>query len=346
MKRRIAFAAALLITVMFAFGSGIYAENGAPSLFLNDEEWYKDSIHPLIIRDGICHVPAEIFSMFEYIGVTTEQNGNLLIENKNDENYISLLFRNRTAIINGKLENHIGIFRSDGMYYVEAELVCDTLGISYEYYNHSNGDISMRLYDGDAMYDFNTLLRSYIVSGAYPGDSGDGDEAVKKIYVLCKQPDHSADNQFPAAEILEYYNVSYTMFLSDPEITEDVLEAVSQGEYGVYASNYGDVSLKEAVDDVNSKAMEITHRISRLTLKTDDAEEPAEYYAIAPDFTVNGAISYDTVYYQIKEYLNTHDYCTLLLEDSWNSQQMIIKLAELDDESIITSNIDSSQYRY
>jgi hypothetical protein len=116
-----------------------------------------------------------------------------------------------------------------------------------------------------------------------------------------------------------------------------------QGEYGVYISYYGDKTVTEAVDEVNASAKNVTHRLTRLTLDVYGGEYPDGYHVVTPDFVVNGVLSAKYVYGQITEYFKTHDSCTLYLEDCWNSEQMIILLAGLDENKIITKNLAGSR---
>ena len=60
----------LLVTSAYAAG-----EKELPTIIVNDEKWYKDTVSPLIVRDGKNYVPAEVFTMLDYISLTYPNDG-------------------------------------------------------------------------------------------------------------------------------------------------------------------------------------------------------------------------------------------------------------------------------
>ena len=117
------------------FADVSYTDGGkVPTLFYNDDAWYKDSSSPLVERGGEYFVPAEIFKMFDSISVTTPTSDNLLIHNTETGEYISMLFSSQSAAVNGEIIRGVGLFRDSGAYYVNAETVGNAVGIKREYY--------------------------------------------------------------------------------------------------------------------------------------------------------------------------------------------------------------------
>ena len=59
-------AAVIAVLALLIVPASVFAAVGdVPSLFHNDEEWYKDGLYPLAVRNGEYYIPAELFSMFE-----------------------------------------------------------------------------------------------------------------------------------------------------------------------------------------------------------------------------------------------------------------------------------------
>ena len=84
---------------------------------------------PLIVRDGKNYVPAEVFTMLDYISLTYPSDGNLFLMNTVSRNYISVLFMERAAAMNGEIIENIDVFRDAGEYYLDAEETAQALGI-------------------------------------------------------------------------------------------------------------------------------------------------------------------------------------------------------------------------
>ncbi len=345
MKRIKASGLAILILALMFISPAFAAEDGIPSIFVGDGEWYRDAIDPLIVRGGRDYVPTDVFGMFDYISVTTPKVDNILIHNTVTGQYVSLLFSNRSAAINGTVINSMGIFMEGETYYVDAETVCTSIGLLYEAMTVGDSSRTVRIFDSDVYYSFYELIEPYTEkSDDGYGDGGDGEDGAvsepKRIYILCSQSESGINEpQFSANEILRAYGLNYTMFIFDPSRTEDLISAAAQGEYGVYLQYFGDMTPREAVDKINADVKNITHRLTHITLDCYGNEVPEGYHAISADFTVNGVLSANYVFGQITEYFNTNDYCTLYLEDCWNSEQMIILLSNLDRNVIITSNL-------
>ena len=81
MRKGVFFKTLAVLALAVLLGLGVFADSALPSLFWNDEGWYKDGIAPLIVRDGRHYVPADLFAMLESISVTAPRQDNLLLSN-------------------------------------------------------------------------------------------------------------------------------------------------------------------------------------------------------------------------------------------------------------------------
>ena len=154
----------LLIVLILIFPSdtfGAEEETELPSVIVNEDEWYKDTVSPMIMREGKYYVPAEAFAMFGSISMKNASDDNLLITNSETGKYVSVLFMAQAAAVNGEVVEGIGVFRDSGVYYIEAEAAADALGVSYEYYTSEEGKVTLRLYDENRIFSLEELVKIY-----------------------------------------------------------------------------------------------------------------------------------------------------------------------------------------
>ena len=162
MKKRIVAATICLCVIVLAL-QPVFAGR-LSSLFWNDEAWYRDTMSPLLVREGEYFIPTGLLEMFDYITVGTPKDGNLLIYNSENENYISVLTEDGTAAVDGEIVS-CAVFREAGTYYIGADLACSALGVRYDTYTNVDGTAVLRVYDSMAMYPF---VMTNIVNSSMP----------------------------------------------------------------------------------------------------------------------------------------------------------------------------------
>lgn len=347
-----------LVSVLTAFvilalvpASAFAAGEEMPSLFHNDEAWYKDGSHPLLERNGEYYAPAEIFAMFDYISVTTPTENNLLIHNTASGEYVSILFKEQSAAINGQIVSDVVAVRDSGVYYVNAEVVSDAIGVRSEYYTTGEGKTSLRLYDSSRKLSFGTLAEAYLPQQDEYEDTQIGGtvNVLKRIYILCKTPSGIAP-EYIAKYNLDKYGLEYTMLLTSKVEVEDILEASARGTYGLiplYTQGADGVDIAAELDGMNELFLPYTKREARLTLSTGNREkdkilEKMGYIPIKPDFTVNGSSDAGVLFTDMINYLTKNGVCTVLLEDCWNSGEVARLISEIDYPYYTTSNLSNA----
>ncbi len=159
--------AVLLAAVIFCgcfavFTVGSRADDSAPTLYVNDEVWYKTGIYPLRVYNSIC-VPISIFEQLEGITVTINANNTAMI--KRSENcFISFDF-NRNSAISPYANNERFYFKTyleDGERYLPMLTVCTHLGLEHDTYTSKiDKSISVRICDGSQQKTFHELLERY-----------------------------------------------------------------------------------------------------------------------------------------------------------------------------------------
>lgn len=168
MKRRQIVMVAAVLALSIAFGAVFAVRVSAaatPSLFHNDERWYRDTSAGLEIIGGLYYVPVDVFSMFRHIELTMDsRRGEFLVYNRNTGAYISVLYSEKIATINGEEEAYLNLYKlHGGYYYVPAEYFCTVLSLGYEVRRGSGSavDVSFRILDGNETKSFDELLDVY-----------------------------------------------------------------------------------------------------------------------------------------------------------------------------------------
>lgn len=341
----------LLLTLPLSNTPARAAEYEIPTLFCNDEAWYKEAVSPLIVRDGEYYIPAEMCLMFDYIDVSTPKEYNLLITNMNTGEYISVLFMEQSAALNGKIIEGVGIFRDSGVYYIEAETVCGAVGLKCEYYVSDNGAVSLRLTDGNTKSTFDALIKkNYSAEPGDEDDPGEDDpvpgESKKVIYFVCTQSDPYT--AFSANDILGEAGIPHTVFLNRKADVADVVNACLLGDYGIVQTGMADIKsadkIKTELDETNKRVSETTKIKTRFTLSSGDYEKDEYlsskgYIVVTPDIYVNGGANANRLCSDILSYIGGHDSCVVLLEDCWNSRWVVDYINGLENRDFVISNL-------
>ena len=316
-----------------------------PTLFHNDEAWYKDGAAPLVVRDGKYFVPAEIFGLFGNIRVNVPSEGNLLIFNAADERYISILTGEGRAAVNGEVIGDVQVFRDGSVIYTDAVQVAETVGLTMETIPQENGRITVRFTDGTQLLTTEQLVASYFPEEPEDEFAGLEEEEkldLKRIFILCREP--AADAEYRALDLLQKYNLGYTLFLSADTPMESLLRALAGGEYGILTDASGEEAVNE-LNAVNERFGKITHYRTHFTMSTGSAASDeklvaAAYCPVSPDFVVNSSADADVLFADMLQYLEENNYCFLLLEDCWQTKRMLEELlVQIDREKYITSNL-------
>ncbi len=161
MKRLCAFmlSAAMLLCV---FATPLAAAEDKPSLYFNDEVWYKSGLLMPVRMFNLYYLPVSVFASFDYINVTlNRQKKELLLANKNTGRYVSFNIDEQTVITDEGDELYVRVYAFyAGEYYVPANFVCGVLGVQNEaYVSPVDGDWCVRVYDSTAKLTFKELLK-------------------------------------------------------------------------------------------------------------------------------------------------------------------------------------------
>lgn len=332
-KRRY-FLLGTLVLLLFLLGTGAAGtEYSVPSLFHNDEAWYKDSIAPLLIKDGRYHIPADLLSMFEDLEVSYSQGGDNVLVTGAAGNYVSILFTDKTAVVNGELYENIGVFRENGYTYVDSEWIAELFSLTCTYIQTEEGKTVLRLTDATVTRSWQELEAMYREEAHgeterdEPMEPTKPDTDVRRIYIVTG--DNYENPGFPAAEeVVANSGLTCTLFLHPDSLEEKYWTWGLTGLGGICAD-----SVAEA-DAVNDTLEEMCYRrleyVLPVNADTDrEALRQAGYIVIEPDFVVDYRTDPDAVYAELIAYLADHDKVIVQVSGDGCSQRMIALLCDL-----------------
>ena len=309
-------------------------EGYVPTLYHNDEAWYKDSMAPLLIKDGVYHIPADILEMFPEITVQIyAESNNLLVHNTKTDAYASVLYTTASAAVNGEIVENVDIFRQQGYYYIDADWIAGVCGLECTYQQDNSGNVFLRLTNGEQRRSFDELIRDYKTTGEQEEEKTESAEAVvpestntKRIYLVCTD---TPGTQNTPANLLLKNGLPYTEFLVETSEIDKIVANASIAIGGVFAKD-GTV---EAAEVINQKVEDLLCRKLPLVLLSSGVKATSfgevGYIPILPDFTVNYHTDPDVVFGEMLAYLRNNDFVILRVDADGCSQRMVILLKEL-----------------
>ncbi|MBR2435747.1 MAG: hypothetical protein IKB22_09780, partial [Lentisphaeria bacterium] len=312
------------------------AEYDMPTLFHNDEAWYKDSMAPLLMKDGRYHIPADLLGMFGDLTVSSHQdNDNLLITRGTgaEGTYVSILFSDKTAVIDGRLQENVGIFRENGFTYVDGEWIAEIFSLTCTYARTENGNTVLRLSDAEAartMEELMTLYREEPMQTAPMPEkepARTGEDGIRRIYIVTG--DNYENPEFtPAEAVVKNSGLVCTMFLHGRSDPEKYWEYAFFGNAGICAGS------AEEADAVNDRLESLFCRRLEYVLPaygdTDrEALRQAGYIVVEPDFVVDYSTDPDAIYGELTAFLEENDSVIVKVSGDGCSQRMIALLCNL-----------------
>ncbi len=329
--------AVVLVTAAMLAGPMQSAGYDIPSLFHNDEAWYKDSVAPLLLRDERYYIPVDMLSMFADLQVSYyDGEENILLSHKNGT-YASILFEDRSAAVNGKLTAGVGLFRENGYTYVEADWVCALFSLTCTYEAGEDGRTLLRITDGTAARTMEELLRLYreeyaveeteAVTEDTTAETETSAPGHKRIYIVTG--DNRENPSFiPAEDIVENSGLVCTLFLHERSKEEKFWAYVFPGQAGLCVD-----SLAEAEEINDRLESQFCRRVEYVLPAGEDTDREAlrqaGYVVIEPDFVVDYSTDPDLAFARLVEFLETHDEAIVQVSGDGCSQRMIALLCNL-----------------
>ncbi len=284
-KHKIWIAAVLFVSVVFGvlFSTQVKATD-VPSLFHNDERWYKDSTARLEMVEGIAYVPVDIFGMFSHIELSIDsRRGEFMVYNRENGRYISVLYEEKIATVDGAEEIYLNLYRlHGGYYYVPAEYFCRVMGLFMEFAPSAavGAGVTLRISDGTETKTVEELLAAYTGTDTFdtvlPPDTSNppvsGGVSDRTVYLTFHTVHPEYIETILAA--LEKASVPATFFFTKEELREypALLAAVLSSGHSVgltYTAFTDGASLLAEIQEANDILCGIAKMTTRLVQPPD-----------------------------------------------------------------------------
>ena len=161
-KSRAVVAVVLMAAIFFCvlFTLAARADETAPTLYVNDEVWYKTGIFPLRVYHSV-HVPISIFEQIRGVSVTFYDNNTVMISRSNGQ-FISFDCSRDMGMTQDNERFYVKTYLENNERYVPLITTCKALGLEQETYRSKVDDsISVRICDGTQTKTFEELLQRY-----------------------------------------------------------------------------------------------------------------------------------------------------------------------------------------
>ncbi len=159
---RVSIAALAVLLMGIAVGTSVNAAS-VPSIFLNDERWYRDSIAGAEYADDVLCVPLDVFELFPKVGLSVDRdNDEFMAYNRDTRLYVSVLLSSGLAMVNGVEYTDLRIYKAHDCYYVPVEFFCSVLGLDCEDVpSNSPCGRTVRIFDGSQSRPVSDLIGEY-----------------------------------------------------------------------------------------------------------------------------------------------------------------------------------------
>lgn len=300
-----------------------------PTLYHNDDVWYKDNGAPLIEKNGKYYIPVAILTMFDTVKLESYPHENLLLyaDTESGTAYASILYGEQMAAVNGEIVHDVEIFRQNGYYYLHADWICAILGLTTEYGENPSGETVLRIANGEARRSLTDLTETNRADTGTMDITGSSD--VNDMNVLTKRITVYAGGIHKQWEMawLDTCGME-VVFLVDADTPAEILwQALLTGDCAIAADS------ADTADKIcDSITLETHRRLPVLCGNLSDSETAVAaergYTVVKPDFVVDSQTNPDTVFHMIMEWLAENDTVVVSVGLDGCSQRMLALLGE------------------
>ncbi len=164
-KRKTALFLALLILFPFLFSGragSVSIEENIPTIFIDNDAWYKYQISPLKkVGDELC-IPISVFAAFDFLTVTEDKAAGCFLISSRDGKFLSVSIQSSRYLTHEGKPGDITVTKDDREYYISAEKSAEALGIKTEKAFFYDKDI-IRLYAEEELTSLEVLIDFYVV---------------------------------------------------------------------------------------------------------------------------------------------------------------------------------------
>lgn len=264
------------------------ADDSLPTLYCNDEVWYKATIVPLRIYHSV-YVPISVFEQLEGITVTFYERNNTAMISRSDSQYISFDFARNSASVKENERFYLMTYTEGGERYVPLVTTCEYLDLQCETHTSVlDGSISARICDGKQTKTFAELLRRYnpaaLDGQTEPPETTAPSQPIDPVdSALFLTVDGLGDGtRIPALlDLLEDFEIKAAFFVTPEELEEKenlILSLLAGGHtIGFLVEKAG---AADTLAEANARLMERFKQTTRLYRLQDDEDSDGIHAAL------------------------------------------------------------------
>ncbi|MBE6538906.1 MAG: hypothetical protein E7671_05535 [Ruminococcaceae bacterium] len=179
LKKGAALLLAFILVIPLVFCGPVSASgNDIPTIFIDNEAWYKYSILPLIRKNGEPCVPVSVFSGLDSFSESYDSVYNCYVISSEDR-YISINEENGRYLTHSGEIGDITTDKTDRELYVSAQKIASVLEIKIETTVFEGTEV-IRFCLGDSLQPLSSLIELYRSSSAIGGIGFEGGEANRR----------------------------------------------------------------------------------------------------------------------------------------------------------------------
>ncbi|MEE0969498.1 MAG: hypothetical protein U0M06_09030 [Clostridia bacterium] len=266
-KRTIAFSLALLAVLSLVFvGSAAEIGEDIPTVFINNEAWYKYQLLPLIVRNDAPCVAFSVFASFDFLSVEYDENINCCLISSDDGKFISVNTEKGRYLTSSGERGNITVFAHDREYYLSADIAASALGLKTELAFFYDKDV-IRIYSEQNLQSLSILIDHYIASPdiTYGGSSSPGGYANRKdvVSIFADITDLKTAEIKEIMELCESANITMTYavdadFVKNKKNFSLLADIASEGHtFAISADPSDRVDVLDQIEECNKYLMRL-----------------------------------------------------------------------------------------
>ena len=310
--RRISFIIALTLVLPLLFSGPVSAEEeNIPTIFVNNEAWYKNSLLPLIAEDGDYLVPISVFSSFDHLEVEYEEVYKCYIIESENGAFVSVSAEKGRYLDQNDECGDIKTYLGKSEPYISVWKIAELLGLGIEHAVFYDKDV-LRLYYEEELQPLEILIDYYITAiDSFIGTAGIGGTAIRRK-TFSFFTDISKMNSTDIRNLLNATSeqgISMTFaipcgFASEKKNQSILFEIVASGHtFAVSIDGSSDKSPLEQISECNAELYTLLKKKTLLVISSSAKNElKANGYIVLNDsFRISGLNSASDVNFNIND---------------------------------------------
>ncbi len=273
-------AIAIVLPSIFVLPISSIGEN-IPTIFINDDAWYKYRLLPVINENEEPCIPVTAFTAVPGISVTFDQSYMCYVITTEDERFLSINVETKRYLNQDGERGSISVLGEEEEYYISAKKAADLLGIGIEQAVFYDKDV-VRLYSEEELHPLEIIIDYYVAAPDVfiDGASSGGSVNRGKILSCVLDISHLKNNSIASMiQLAESINITMTFaldykFAEDPKNTARILNLASDGHsFAISIDKSSDVPALEQAKRCNAVFTRLIKQKTLLILFEGDSAE-------------------------------------------------------------------------